>query len=260
MSSKINWLIENTYPGSIVLQTWLSENDVSHSLTQRYVTSGWLKKLRAGVYFRPLSDPNTTPSWSSALQALEQQLNLPVHLAGLSSLKYQGLSHYFQLVESQVWLGVANKRLLPKWFAEFSAQEWLCCNNSKLAEFSPRDFIKLTVDGQELKASSPELAAYEVVDSIGKHLSFQHAAELFQGLTNLSPRKVQSLLERSRAIQTNRVFLYLSHYYVHQWAKRLDETKIKLGTGKRQVVKHGKLAENYLITVPEMLFHRGENG
>ncbi len=260
MSSKINWLIEQTRQGSIVSQAWMTEHNISHSLAQRYVSSGWLKKLGTGVYFRPFPLSNALPNWDSALHALVNQLKLPVHLAGLSSLKYHGLSHYLQLEENQIWLGVANKRVLPKWFLEFTQQELKFCNNSKLTELLDKDFVTLTVNGWELTVSSPELAAYEVVDSIGKQFSFEHAAELFQGLTNLSPRKVQSLLERSHAVQTNRIFLYLSHYHMHQWVKRLDESKIKLGSGKRQVIQNGKLDETYLITVPENLFHRGENG
>jgi CRISPR/Cas system-associated protein Csx1 len=45
--------------------------------------------------------------------------------------------------------------------------------------------------------------------------------------------------------------LFLSHYYGHQWVKRLDEKKIKLGSGKRQVVENGRFDEAYQITVPE---------
>jgi len=87
----------------------------------------------------------------------------------------------------------------------------------------------------------------------GNKISFEHAAELFQGLVNLSPRKVQSLLERSSSVQTNRVFLFLSHYYGHQWVKRIDETKVGLGSGKRQVVEQGRFDERYKITVPKIL-------
>lgn len=64
---------------------------------------------------------------------------------------------------------------------------------------------------------------------------------------------MQSLLERSSSVQTNRVFLFLSHYYGHQWIQRLDETKIELGSGKRQVVEQGRFDERYQITVPEIL-------
>ena len=53
---------------------------------------------------------------------------------------------------------------------------------------------------KELTVSCAELAAYEVVDAIGKLISFEHVAELFQGLVNLSPRKVQDILEQKDMI------------------------------------------------------------
>ncbi|OED43093.1 hypothetical protein ACH42_11005 [Endozoicomonas sp. (ex Bugula neritina AB1)] len=255
MSSKINWLVNHTTPGSLVLQQWLTENGIQYSLAQRYTKSGWLKKLSSGVYYRPEPSGKVKPGWPEALQALTQQLQLPVHLAGLSSLTHQGLSHYLQLTSEKVWVGVRNKQTLPKWFRGFSGQPWLYSGNHKLSELTEKDFTFMSVNGKRLKASRPELAAYEVVDNIGKTMRFEHAAELFQGLVNLSPRKVQSLLNRSSAVQTNRIFLFLSHYCGHQWAERLDESQIQLGSGKRQVVTNGRYDERYQITIPQSLIN-----
>lgn len=251
--SKINWLVSHTYSGSLVLQQWLSENGISYSLAQRYAQSGWLNKLSSGVYYRPSGDDDFMPDWTDALQAMNTQLGLPVHLAGLSSLMHQGLSHYLPLGNEQVWIGVKNKSSLPKWFREFPRQNWRYCGNHKLQMSPETDLQQVTIKGKKLRVSSPELAAYEVVDAIGKHMSFEHAAELFQGLVNLRPKKVQSLLERSRSIQSNRVFLFLSNLYGHQWAQRLNESTIALGSGKRQVAKGGRLDERYQIIVPESL-------
>lgn len=253
MTSKINWLVTHAPPGALVLQQWLSENGISYSLAQKYAQSGWLRRLSSGVYYRPSAKEDVKPDWVDALQAMDMQLHHPVHLAGLASLAYQGLSHYLQLSGEQVWIGAKNKRLLPKWFREFPNQDWFYCSNRKLEIAPEKDLKVIVVSGKELKASCPELAAYEVVDAIGKQMSFEHAAELFQGLVNLSPRKVQSLLERSSSVQANRVFLFLSHYHCHQWTERLDETKIALGSGKRQVVEQGRFDERYKITVPEKL-------
>lgn len=255
LPSKINWLISHTYPGSLVTQPWLTEHGIGYSLAHKYTQSGWLRKISAGVYYRPGASATEVPGWSDALHAALHQLHLPVHLAGLSSLAHQGLSHYLQLQSEPVWVGVPNRQLLPKWFREFKGQQWWYCTNSKLHNLCEQDFVTLPVNGKELTASCAELAAYEVVDAIGRLIRFEHAAELFQGLVNLRPRRVQSILERSHAVQTNRVFLFLSHLHGHQWARRLDEASINLGAGKRQVVAGGKLDERYQITVPESLIH-----
>lgn len=256
MSSKINWLVSHTTSGALVLQPWLLENGISYSLAQKYTKSGWLKKLSAGVYYRPDPKNGKQPDWADAVQALVEQLHLSIHISGLSSLTHQGLSHYLSMQSDSVWVGVRKKQSLPKWFREFPDQSWLYCSNNKLSELLENDFTTALVDGRTLRVSKPELAAYEVVDSIGKHISFEHAAELFQGLVNLSPRKVQSLLVRSQAVQTNRIFLFLSHYHDHQWANHLDESQIELGSGKRQVVADGRYDERYKITVPDSLISK----
>jgi len=259
MTSKINWLVNHTSQGMLILQPWLTQHGISHSLAQKYVASGWLKKWCAGVYYRPFINENLKPEWMAAVHALPNQLDIPVHLAGLSSLNQQGLSHYLQLNNNTVWVGTKKKQSLPKWFREFADQKWFFSGNHKLTELIEKDFTSVTVKGVTLTASCPELAAYEVVDAINKHISFEHVAELFQGLVNLSPRKVQSLLNRSHSVQTNRVFLYLAQYYNHQWYQRLDESQIILGSGKRQVVPNGLYDKKYQITVPITFTLKKEN-
>lgn len=247
MSSKLNWLLQNTAPGSLVLQSWLTKNGISPSLANKYMHSDWLQKLRAGVYVRS----GREPQWSDAVLCLQHQLGVSVHLAGLTSLTYQGRSHYLQLTRQVIWLCVENKASLPKWFKEFPNVEWLLLSNQKLNMHDGKYLTEVEIKGKRLKASVPELAAYEVANAVPGSLSFEHAAELFQGLVNLSPRKVEALLQSSRAVQTNRLYLFLADHYAHAWVKRIDKTNIDLGAGKRQIVSGGKLDQKYQITVPE---------
>lgn len=274
MSTKLNWLIRNTLPGSLVLQAWMTKHGVSPQLAQKYVKSGLLQKIRSGVYFRP----GKSPQWHNAIDCLEKQRHLPVHLAGLTSLTYQGKSHYLQLQQTNIWLAVPPKTVLPQWFKafpEYSARlflvhqrdyehskhssatqnvnpHWLIVTNNNLLYNDPKDLIEVEVNNTPLKASGPELAAFELLNAVPTKISFEHAAEVFQGLLNLSPRRVQSLLNRSKKIQTNRLFLFLANYYNHPWASRVDESCINLGSGKRQIVTGGILDHSYQITVPEI--------
>jgi hypothetical protein len=50
------------------------------------------------------------------------------------------------------------------------------------------------VKGNRLKVSVPELTAYEIASTVHGSFSFEHSAELFQGLINLSPRKSRSVV------------------------------------------------------------------
>lgn len=253
MASKINWLLQNTAPGSLVAQSWLTEHNISPSLAHRYEQSEWLHKLRSGIYVRAGREPD----WSDAVFCLQNQLSVPVHLAGLTSLAYQGRGHYLQLTRKSVWLCVKDKAALPKWFKEFPGVDWFFSSNQKLSALGEQFLTEIEIKGNILKTSVPELAAYELVNAVPAEITFEHAAELFQGLVNLNPRKVEKLLHASNAVQTNRLYLFLADYYAHAWAKRIDKPSIGLGSGKRQVVSGGKLDKEYQITVPEK-FIKGE--
>lgn len=253
MPSKLNWLLQNTAPGSLVAQSWLSKQGISPSLAYKYAQNNWLRKLRAGIYVRI----GREPEWSDAVLCLQSQLSIPVHLAGLTSLAYQGRSHYLQLAQKKIWLYVEDKTALPKWFKEFPDVEWVFLSNPKLSNIKYNYLTEIDIKGNHLKSSIPELAAYELIDAVPGRITFEHAAEIFQGLVNLSPRKVETLLNASRAVQTNRLYLFLADYYAHVWAKRMDKTGIDLGSGKRQVVIGGKWDRRYQITVPEKFINGG---
>jgi hypothetical protein len=74
-----------------------------------------------------------------------------------------------------------------------------------------------------------------------------------EGLNNLSPKLVQSLLENCQSIKVKRLFLYMAEKAKHPWLTYLDITKIDLGKGKRSIVKSGAFIEKYGITVPKEL-------
>ncbi len=83
--------------------------------------------------------------------------------------------------------------------------------------------------------------------------------DLMEGLNNLTPSTVQSLLEQCQSVKVKRLFLYLAEKSGHGWFKHLDLSHIDLGSGKRSLVKNGKLIEKYGITVPRELEENGTN-
>ncbi len=255
MSEKINWLLNNNASGEILLQSWLSKHGISPQLTKRYCQSQWLIKLGRGVYYRA----GRKPEWQNAVNCLQNQSQFMIHLAGLSSLTQQGKSHYLQLAEKSIWINVQGAAILPQWFKNFPElvvsdnplSHWEIIKTSKLKPIDDNELITIEIGGVKLKASNQELAAFEILEVVPSTLSFEHVAELFQGLVNLSPRKVEAILKKSASIQTNRLFLFFGHFYNHPWAKRVNESLINLGAGKRQIVREGKLEKQYQITVPE---------
>lgn len=245
MTTKLKWLNDQLSQCDLLLISYLNRHDISRSHVQNYVKSGWLEPVASGVYKKP----NKTISWSSALAALQLQQVSPLHLAGLSSLAHQGLSHYLPMGSEKIQLNSIKAIRLPKWvFSQNWQIEYKC--SKVLDKVYENDLIELTVNKQTVKASIIELAFLEVLEKVTDESSFIFASELFQGLISLRPRKLQSLLERSPSVKVKRLFLFLAHYYQHPWLKRLDEGKVELGSGNRQIVKGGYVDKKHKITVP----------
>lgn len=104
-----------------------------------------------------------------------------------------------------------------------------------------------------LTISTPERAILEIMDELPDRESFEHVDNLMGGLANLSPRRVQRLLQACQSIKVKRLFLFMAERHKHAWFKRLDVTQIALGSGKRSLVEQGRYDPKYRITVPEAL-------
>ena len=74
-----------------------------------------------------------------------------------------------------------------------------------------------------------------------------------EGLSNLSPRRLQTLLAACKSVKVKRLFFFLADRHNHAWKNRLKKEDIDFGKGKRMLVKGGKLNHAYQITVPEDL-------
>lgn len=245
MSTKLKWLNTELSKFDLLLAPYLNQHEIMKSHVQNYLKSGWLESVAKGVYKKP----NHPLTWASALSALQYQQSTPMNLAGVSSLAQQGISHYLSFNNETIQVNSTNSLRLPKWLSENNWNINYKCSKV-LDELTDDDLTELVANNQNIKASVIELAVLEVLENVNDESSFLSAAELFQGLTSLRPRRLQSLLERSPAIKVKRLFLFLADYYQHSWLNRLDKTKVGLGRGKRQIVKGGSLDKQYLITVP----------
>lgn len=104
-----------------------------------------------------------------------------------------------------------------------------------------------------LVMSSSERAILELLDEVPERETFHQADMLFEGLRNLSPRKLQPLLRSCRSVKVKRLFLWFAERHQPPWLNALDRGGIDLGKGKRMLVKGGKLDPKFNITVPESL-------
>jgi len=98
--------------------------------------------------------------------------------------------------------------------------------------------------------STPERAILELCDETPDSALVNEANALMQGLATLRPQLVSALLEHCDSVKTKRLFLALADRHRHAWLAHVSLQNVDLGSGKRVLVKGGKLNAKYQITLP----------
>jgi len=244
--------------GVVAPSSWLEDQGYSRQLVYKYVQSGWLERLGRGAYSRP----GSFLEWQGVVISLQRLMQLSLHVGGLTALNLQGFSHYLPLA-GEITIHLYGSKKLPAWVKVIELPQTFSLHSRSLfdEQVNGLGFEQSTTKVRDwtLKISAPERAILEVLHTVEKEgIGFQHAAELFEGLTTLRPKLVNSLLQACKSDRTLRLFLFFADYNQHSWCKRLDREALVTGKGKMQIVKGGRLDKRYLITVPES-FIRAES-
>jgi len=250
--SKINYILQEMVPGTVLTLPWLAAHGVSKDLARRYVSSGWLERVGHGAYIRA----GGRIDWQGALYALQTQLNFTVHVAGLSALQLKGLGHYLPLeMGNTIHLFSDSAEHLPAWFLD---REWgVEVEHRCVRLFNSPDKLSVSSvvhNAFQIGVSSPERAAFELLYCVKNNADFDHARTVFGGLGTLRPKEIQTLLMDCRSVRVKRLFLWMAKDCGHPWLKYVDAKKTDLGSGKRVIYEGGELDKELLITVP----HRQE--
>jgi hypothetical protein len=270
---KLN-LLQRTLPEGLVADAgWLERNGYSGALRQKYVANGWLDQVARGVYRRPAPElaqqAGKGASWESVVISLQTLLQAHFVVGGRTALELEGFAHYLSAApQREIHLYGTDKR--PGWVLKLDLESRFVFHNAK--RLFPNDVV-LDVESEAndalvrssyvrqrwgkwdwpLVASSPERAILELLDEVPERETFHQADMLFEGLSNLSPRKLQPLLETCRSVKVKRLFLWFAERHDPQWLSAIDRGGIDLGKGKRMLVRGGKLDPKFNITVPESL-------
>jgi len=248
-TTKINQLLKDWPAGTVATQTWLESRGVYRQLTGHYISSGWLERIGRGVFIRD----SDTVDWLGGVYALQSQLGLNVHVAGVTALLLRGFGHYLPLGKGyKVFVFGESRQLLPRWFLHHHWDVRVAYHRPNLFEDKNNTgFIDLNRGSFSVTVSAPERAILEVMHLATSNAAVEHAFELCEGLTTLRPDVVQELLESCRSVKTKRLFLWASERSNHAWLSRVDISSIDLGKGKRVLYKGGKVDSKYGITVPD---------
>jgi hypothetical protein len=246
--SKINHFMITAPSGVVLTSAWFEAQGISSKLAWWYVHAGLLEKLGTNAY-KKAGDHVT---WAGAINALQAQLTTSIHVGGKSALYLLGLGHFVPMQGmQQIMLFALPNTKIPKWLL---ANQW----DAKFEIYksslfsSDQALIERSVTGVNLKISSPERAALELLYLYPQYQSLNEITHLIENLTQLRPKVIQALLEDCHSIKVKRLFLHLSDQFNHPWLSSLDLTKIDLGKGKRVLAEGGKYFPKYKLSLPEI--------
>jgi hypothetical protein len=255
---------------------WLQDQGISRSSIHAYVKNGWLERVAPRVYRRSGSSP--TLRWEAAIASAQELRPSTFYVGGPSALDLLGRAHYLRLGgEPRVHLYDLD-RTAPPWLLRLPLDATLSLRTRPLFSDSAlgvewrrydlgtgrtgatvSDPVRSDPWDHFLRLAGEERAAIEMLDEVPDDVGFGAGDAIFQGLSNLRPRLLTSLLASCQSVKAKRLFLFYTERHDHAWSKHLDRSQIDLGKGKRQLAPGGKLDARYQITVPPELFGRTDS-
>lgn len=241
-TTKINRLVKSWPRSTIKTVKELKRLGYSPQLLKTYSNSGWIELYTRGAY--KLSDDKI--GWEGVLYGLQNKSKTTIHAGAKTALELKGYGH-FARVSTKYLFGdrrESNNVLLK-------SRNDVVLKKTEVFPYNEQGFFtNYKVEGFEIRISSPELAAMEMIYLIPSEQSFNEAVLIMENLTTLRPRMVQQLLEKCESYKVKRIFMWMAETNNHTWVNDLDLTKIDFGKGKLSVVKNGMLNKKYNITVP----------
>ena len=235
-------------PGTVVTSSWLEGFGISRDLQKYYLKSVWLEPIGRGAYKKP----NDKVEWQGALNAIQKQTDIKVHLGGLSALAQQGFSHYFRFDKETLQLFSPLQNKLPKWFTDY---DWGVNLLHKKTSFLPDNLglKEIEIKGITISVSSPERAIMECLYLSPTQIDLVECYHIFEGLVNLKPNLLNELLQKCNSVKVKRLFLYMAGKSNHTWFQFLNIKNIDLGKGNRVITENGVYISKYKISIPKEL-------
>jgi hypothetical protein len=267
---KLKRVLNQVPPGFVVDSAWLNEHEVTRSSAHDYDRDRWLERVAQGVYRRPLpsSDADAFKDWRTPILSAQWLMSYDFHVGGTTALSLEGRDHYLGLSRRpQVYVyGDA-----PKWLSRLSVDAQFQFRRRQLFGRSRReavdnaDFDPSSPDAPNpwdwpLRISSPERAILEALNELPDQESFHTLDMIFQGLSNLRPGRLTSLLKACKSVKVKRLFFLFADRHHHRWLAHIDRSAIDLGTGPRALVENGRYSPEHQLMVPaEFVVPREEN-
>jgi hypothetical protein len=248
METKINKLFQLVPQGVVMTGKWLHQQGYSPELLRSYRNSHWLEKIGHGAMIRK----GDKVDFTGAIFAIQEQLQLKIHVAASTSLVLQGKAHFIYTDPQNIFLFGDEREKLPKWFSKY---KWGVNIKFYSSSFLPADIglKEMEIKNFKIKISNSARALMECLYLSTLPEDFIHTYEMMQGLNNLHLETTKLLLKNCTSVKVKRLFLYMAEKSNHAWFKHIDLSQIDMGKGNRSLVKEGVYISKYRITVPKEL-------
>jgi hypothetical protein len=246
--TKINKLLQERKPGTVLLSSWLNTQGYSYDLLRRYHKSKWLTPIGRGVMVRT----GEKVGYEGAVHALQYQAGMSIHLGGKTALGLLGKAHFVEQSPSSATLFGSTNEKLPRWFKK---QSWGLDVQYFQTGFLPEQLglVETDTQGFPLKVSNAARALMECLYLAPAHQELLECYQLMEGLNNLRPAMVQGLLEKCSSVKVTRLFLYMAQKAGHAWYRHLKVDKLNLGQGKRSFGQGGTYISELEMVIPNEL-------
>lgn len=265
-------LLQDLVPDGLpVTKQWLAKQrpDFDRHALDNLVKGKQLTPLAPGVYIRP----GTHLTWQGVVASLQTIFRTDLSVGGLTALELQGFAHYLPLSRQRA-VHLYGKDVLPAWLESALPSVQFVRHNrlsslggsglvNREYDTNERTLVDSSIPGQRAGAwpftmSSPERAYLEVLMDVPSAISFEHADQLLQGMTTLSPRRMEQLLRKCTSVKLRRLFYWMAERHSYAWLKKLPKPEaldeLGLGSGNRVLARGGRLDPRYRITVPEEMW------
>lgn len=245
--TKINSLLAKLPTGVVYLSSWLADHDYSHDLQKSYRKSKWLTSIGNGAMIRF----GAQVGYQGAIYSLQEYAKASIHLGAKTALGLSGKSHYLEMNTRKIVVFGAAKEELPTWFKRY---DWGMEIDYHTTSMLPPEtgLTNYPVNNFEIRISGVPRAMMECLHLAQDEASLMECYELMEGLNNLVPQKVETLLQQCTSVKVKRLFLYFAEKAGHAWFSYLKTENIDLGKGKRSLVSNGIYIPKYQITVPKI--------
>ena len=242
--------------GMLATKQWLLSRGLTLHSIDNALKSKKLEMQATGVYART----GVPISWQGVVCSLQNMSDQTIDVGGLTALELLGYGQYLSNNKSKI-IRLYSMNKLPAWLQKLKLPVTFEWHGTKTlwtpGTLEDENFAiahSWREDLPPVKLSCPEKAILEVLKDLPDTISFEHADELMQGMTSLSPKKLTALLHACSNVKVKRLFFWYAERVGYSWVNKLDYSEFDLGKGKRVIAAQGKLDKKYLITVPKNLY------